>query len=436
MRPPIRISAGLAAISAAALAAGCSGADLQETALGGTALVLQPAQAQGADPFTRSTAYPAPAPPDATRSADPTPTDDGRPDVSGGATRTDGDGAGDATRADGGAAGLYGGTRATGSCDVAQQTRFLTEDTTKAEAFGRAAGIRRSAIPGYLRDLTPVVLRADTRVTGHGYRDKHATEYQAVLQTGTSVLVDRHGLPRVRCACGNPLAEPEKGKGAWQREGEPWDGYRDGRALTVASASGDLDAFTLVNLVDNTWISRDAGDDGGKDRVVREPGATAKGVPPVGPAPDPTAPEDPTRPPGTEETEPPSPDPSSPEEQEPDPSVPSPEEPSPFPPDEETRPTPDEDSMSTPIDRTVPDSGPRDGFAPLGPGARDGGGAASPKVQRKPGGSPAERGSPIESAHRLREHTDRAGSPTEGVPARPGPSGGVPSDRQHPTQWF
>ena len=27
-------------------------------------------------------------------------------------------------------------------------------------------------------------------------------------QAGTAVLVDNHGIPRVKCGCGNPLTEP------------------------------------------------------------------------------------------------------------------------------------------------------------------------------------------------------------------------------------
>ena len=58
--------------------------------------------------------------------------------------------------------------------------------------------------PGYLRGLTSVVLRADTQVTNHGFRDARVTGFQSVLQAGTAVLVDNRGVPRVRCACGSP----------------------------------------------------------------------------------------------------------------------------------------------------------------------------------------------------------------------------------------
>ena len=57
----------------------------------------------------------------------------------------------------------------------------------------RSSASSPTGVPGYLRSLTPVQLRMDTRVTNHGYRDGAATSYQAVLQTGTAVLVDDRG---------------------------------------------------------------------------------------------------------------------------------------------------------------------------------------------------------------------------------------------------
>jgi hypothetical protein len=53
-----------------------------------------------------------------------------------------------------------------------------------------------------------VLPATDTRVTNHGFRDARAVPDQAVLQTGTAVLVDRYGVPHVRSACGKPLLPP------------------------------------------------------------------------------------------------------------------------------------------------------------------------------------------------------------------------------------
>ncbi len=180
----------------------------------------------------------------------------------------------------GGTPGLYGGTRAVGSCDVDRQVRFLTADRGKARAFARVSGITQAAIPDYLRNLTPVVLRADTRVTNHGFRGGSATSFQSVLQAGTAVLVDARGLPRVRCACGNPLKPPLALKGTPRHHGRPWSGYEPTRVIVVTPAPRPVISIVIVNIVDNTWIERKTGDEhGDRDRVTK---------PPVPPTPTPT----------------------------------------------------------------------------------------------------------------------------------------------------
>jgi hypothetical protein len=109
---------------------------------------------------------------------------------------------------DGAGTGLYGGTLDQSSCDPERLISFLQANPDKAGAWAGVEGIRPSEIPAYIRGLTPVVLRLDTRVTNHGYHNGRATAHQSVLQAGTAVLVDRFGIPRARCACGNPLLPP------------------------------------------------------------------------------------------------------------------------------------------------------------------------------------------------------------------------------------
>lgn len=105
-----------------------------------------------------------------------------------------------------------------------KQIAVLTAEPDKNNAFASVLDIDPSRVPAYLRGLTPVQLRLDTRVTNHGFRDGAATSYQAVLQAGTAVLVDDHGVPRVRCACGNPLLPPVALKGNPQQKGRPGPG--------------------------------------------------------------------------------------------------------------------------------------------------------------------------------------------------------------------
>jgi hypothetical protein len=253
---------------AALLLSGCggdSGGDGQghgDAAGAGGALFLQPAAAQGPNPFTDSTA---------TTTVTPSPTprtpETSRP---GGAARVL---AGlDGLRSlSGGTPGLYGGIERTGSCDVARQIGHLTRDRARTRAFARAAGVSPASVPDHLRGLTPVVLRADTRVTDHGFRAGRAVGHQAVLQTGTAVLVDDRGVPRVRCACGNPLRPPVALRGTPDTQGTPWPGYRPGGVVVVTPAPQVITTFTLVDVTTRTWIERRTGHDVRRDRALPPP---------------------------------------------------------------------------------------------------------------------------------------------------------------------
>lgn len=80
---------------------------------------------------------------------------------------------------------------------------FLQANPQKASAWSGVLGITPGDIPAYVAGLTPLILRSDTAVTNHGFRDGKATNVHSVLQAGTAVLVDKYGVPRVRCHCGN-----------------------------------------------------------------------------------------------------------------------------------------------------------------------------------------------------------------------------------------
>ncbi|MEV5610714.1 DUF6777 domain-containing protein [Streptomyces sp. NPDC052225] len=257
-------------ISAALLLAGCSGGGDENASDSKGELFLQPVAAQGPDPFTESTATAEESPPPVTRTPQPTPT--APPSAQGEQTYS------------GETPGLYGGTKSLGSCDVERQIRFLTADQAKASAFAQASGIDAADIPGFLRGLTSVVLRVDTRVTNHGYSDGHATTFQSVLQSGTAVMVDSHGMPRVRCACGNPLKPPVAFKSAPSHQGQPWRGYEPTKVVIVAPSTTVIQNITIINVVNNTWIERPIGDNGHTDRTVPPPTPTPT---PTQPSPDP-----------------------------------------------------------------------------------------------------------------------------------------------------
>ncbi|MFD0428280.1 DUF6777 domain-containing protein [Streptomyces zhihengii] len=241
---------------------------------------LQAASADGPDPFTGSTARdtsPAPAP----STSKPAPSASGT----------------NVTRAVGGATpGLYGGTRDVASCDVEQQIRSLGADASKNEAFAGAQDISPGQVPAYLRSLTPVQLRMDTRVTNHGFRDGKATPYQAVLQSGTAVLVDDRGIPRVRCACGNPLRPPVAQETTPKQTGTPWPGYRASQVVVVTPAPRDVETFVLYDPKTGEWIARPAGDTGKHDKKTEPPERTSPRRPRVRRRTAPPSPAPPVRP--------------------------------------------------------------------------------------------------------------------------------------------
>ncbi|MFF4559780.1 DUF6777 domain-containing protein [Streptomyces sp. NPDC001435] len=247
-------------LSAVLLVAGCARDGAGDTGPSGE-VFLQPVAAQGPDPFTGSTATGGPHSADQiTRTAQSVgPIGNIALPVSG------------VRSVSGGTPGLYGGTARVGSCDVERQIGYLAADPARGSAFARAEGITRTAVPGYLRGLTPVVLRADTRVTNHGYRDGQAAGFQSVLQAGTAVLVDDRGVPRVRCACGNPLKPPTATHSAAGTGGQAWSGYRPGEVLEVTPAPHAITSITIIDLGSHAWIERPTGHDVSHDHVVHPP---------------------------------------------------------------------------------------------------------------------------------------------------------------------
>ena len=106
--------------------------------------------------------------------------------------------------------GPFGGTGSDLVCDRELLIRSLRAQPEKMREWARTVGISPSIseVERYIRELTPVTLTRDTRVTNHNFAGGRAVGYQAILQAGTAVLVDNDGFPRARCRCGNPLLEP------------------------------------------------------------------------------------------------------------------------------------------------------------------------------------------------------------------------------------
>ncbi|GEM_PF-2137072 len=165
--------------------------------------------------------------------------------------------------------GLYGGTREAGSCDPDQLVRFLEANPDKAAAWAGVFEIAPSQIRAFVDTLTPVVLTRDTRVTNHGFAGGEATRVQAVLQAGTAVLVDDRGVPRVKCACGNPLLPPASipADVTVGFDGEPWVGWRYDQ-LVVITVETRVDVFVTVDLDGGEPFNRPVGTSGEDDTSV------------------------------------------------------------------------------------------------------------------------------------------------------------------------
>ncbi|MEU1471191.1 DUF6777 domain-containing protein [Streptomyces sp. NPDC005761] len=264
------LSTGILVTAGCAREAGEGGHGTEGTA-DADEVLLQPAAARGPDPFTGSTVEPAGAAPPAPRTPPPP-------------TRAPGDVA--PRTLPGATPGLYGGTRSVASCDVGQQIHLLAADPAREKAFARAAGVPRAGVADFLRGLTPLVLRADTLVGSHGFHAGSATTYRSVLQAGTAVMVDGHGLPRVRCACGNPLSRPAGTGDTQSGRGERWAGYDPARIVVVAPSAKAVAALVVVDADHNSWMERPVGDEGARDRTPEVPPPYAPGTDITGPLPE------------------------------------------------------------------------------------------------------------------------------------------------------
>jgi hypothetical protein len=160
--------------------------------------------------------------------------------------------------------GLYGGT-GTNTCDAEAIADYLEAHPDMATAWASARrGLQPNQIPGYLTELTPLTLRTDTAVTNHGYRNGGAIAFQSVLQAGTAVLVDHLGVPRVRCACGNPLELPEPPPRARYEE-SPWPGFLPQTVTVIKPAPAPVTTFVVLRPDTDEVIARPRGTRGDQD---------------------------------------------------------------------------------------------------------------------------------------------------------------------------
>jgi hypothetical protein len=155
--------------------------------------------------------------------------------------------------------GLYGGTNLLSVCDAKKLVSFLQTNADKARAWAKVIGVGVDSIPAYVAGLTDVILRADTRVTNHGFANGKATFINSVLQAGTAVLIDRFGVPVVRCKCGNPLTPPQTLAARPQVIGTTWPGFSLPQTVVIVASNKPVASFTTANVLTGAPLVRRPG---------------------------------------------------------------------------------------------------------------------------------------------------------------------------------
>lgn len=178
----------------------------------------------------------------------------------------------------GDAPGLYGGTGDDATCDMAQLNGFMADpaNADKASEFARVLGVEASGIDETLDDYTTVILNVDTFVTNHGFAGGDANAFAAVLQAGTAVAVDRHGVPRVKCGCGNPLAPAPAGvvlDSDTPTTGTAWSGWDPDEVAQTEASDEPVDEFEVIDTETGEVYQLPTGVSGstGADACVTDP---------------------------------------------------------------------------------------------------------------------------------------------------------------------
>ncbi|MEW5808612.1 MAG: DUF6777 domain-containing protein [Actinomycetota bacterium] len=185
--------------------------------------------------------------------------------------------------------GLYGGYGQAYPCDASAVANHLDTHPAASAAWANVIGITPNQVPQYLNTLTPVVLTADTWVTSHRFADGRSEAIQTVLQSGTNVMVDPIGVPRVHCASGAPLVPPANvDLTEMDLDGDRWPAFDTGNVVAVAYSSADqrpaaVAEFSLVDITSGQPLTQRAGGtiDLGPQPAVAVWDPVAMNVPPI-----------------------------------------------------------------------------------------------------------------------------------------------------------
>ncbi|WP_405498026.1 DUF6777 domain-containing protein [Nocardia sp. NBC_00511] len=146
--------------------------------------------------------------------------------------------------------------------EAATAATALGADSTLTWSHGKA--ITGPDLVEYLRELTPVLLRVDQRVTNYTLVEGKPTPHQSILQAGTAVLVDNHGVPRFRSLSGAPLTLPTALPHTPTFSGTPWPGF-DAKRVAAVSPGAALIRITLIDNKTGNPFDRPVGTTGDRD---------------------------------------------------------------------------------------------------------------------------------------------------------------------------
>lgn len=177
-------------------------------------------------------------------------------------------------------AGLYAGSGSQQACDATTGVNTLLDSDDKAQAWVDAlngdadltwSGGSKLAVEDvstYVGELTSVIVQNDTRVTDHAFSGGRAKAFQAVLEHGTAVMIDKLGVPRVRCASFGPLTPPTPA-GSPKYRGTKWDGFDQTKLVIVTPGGREAETFRLIDIHTHKSIEVIAGQNCICDRTTQ-----------------------------------------------------------------------------------------------------------------------------------------------------------------------
>ena len=158
--------------------------------------------------------------------------------------------------------GMYGAAPNGEVCDLDRLAGALVANPRVGTGWAAVHGLEFEELGEFLAALTPVVVLEDTLVTNYGWRNGTIVPRQAILQRGTTILIDGQGVPAARCLSGSPLRSPLVLPARPIFEGSQWDGFQGSAAASVTPATRPVDEFVLVDIRSGKPITRSAGFEG------------------------------------------------------------------------------------------------------------------------------------------------------------------------------